>query len=104
MRGAGEKGDWGWGVKKQSQNHCPACGVSYGKHLGLNGTCRDLQATKVLLREAMRLLEELEWAPELNGVYLDDYCPLCQNYKTHGHAEGCRFANLLARAGNGGGR
>jgi len=62
----------------------------------------DLQSLKDLLQEALGLLEELEWAPELNGVYIDDYCPLCQNYKTHGHAEGCRFANLLARAGKGG--
>jgi len=82
VRGAGPQGDWGcqvnacenpyrcdWaevckdGTKYKSakclatREKCPACGVSYGKHLGLNGTCRDLRATKALLREALGLLE-----------------------------------------------
>jgi hypothetical protein len=55
-----------------------------------------IEEQAALLRQALELLRELEWETELQGDYTNDYCPLCQNYKSHGHADGCRLAAFLA--------
>ena len=40
------------------KSKCPACGVSYAKHLGLTGTCEELQLCKLLLTIVMKLFKE----------------------------------------------
>ncbi len=82
MRGAGPQGDWGCQVNtnctypnciyqekcpdrtlinsapcNELHQSCPRCGVDWDLVSHLH-TCRDLQATKALLREALGLLED----------------------------------------------
>ena len=41
---------------------CPACGVPYTSHLGMNGTCQKLQEAKSRLDNVRRFLQRLrEW-------------------------------------------
>jgi hypothetical protein len=36
---------------------CPSCGVSYDEHLGLTGTCEELQICKMLLMTAVKMIK-----------------------------------------------
>lgn len=50
----------------------------------------EIAQTALAYRE---MLERLEWAGETQGM--GEYCPMCGEYKLHGHEEGCELAVLL---------
>ena len=39
------------------KNKCPSCGVPYIEHLGLIGTCEELQIYKMLLMTAIKMIK-----------------------------------------------
>jgi hypothetical protein len=71
----------------QLHQSCPHCNTAWDctSH---TRTCRELQATKALLREALGLLEEADGIEEMTLEQIADW-----------HS---RRRNLLARAGKGG--
>ena len=48
-------------------------------------------------RAMVEALEEVEWA----GEGIEDYCPCCGAYRSHGHMDYCEVGAVLARAKGG---
>jgi hypothetical protein len=44
------------------QTRCPSCGVPWDRHTGIQGSCRHLHSTRLLLKDASTLIVELSRA------------------------------------------
>jgi hypothetical protein len=58
---------------------CPACNQGWSVHMGIEGTCRELQAAKELLKEVMEWHSDME-SPDYNECDKEP-CHWCTNAK-----------------------
>ncbi len=75
-------------TKCEQKAMCHTCAMANGQ-----GTADCTMRTAKTALAYREMLERLEWAGETQGM--GEYCPMCGEYKLHGHEEGCELAALL---------